>query len=197
MNGHPPANGDSRPEHEEHDDDIDDGPQEIFLDDDDIAELQEVLDNDDDVPMDDDDDDIEEEEGGPDDLTAESHADGPIKDTSSRQFRGHGDSAVFAVALHPKNPVLALTGGEDDTGYLWRLDTGEQIAKLSGHSDSVVAVGWSSDGELAATGAMDGTVRIWRRSKNTPPGTWEYSRWEFLTVLEGMEEITVSALGLD
>jgi ribosome assembly protein SQT1 len=170
------------------------GPQEIFLDDDDIAELQAQMDEEDgDMPMDDeDDDDVEEVTEAPEGYEGEEGdgMDEAIPDQALRHFTAH-ERAVFTVSAHPTCPVLVVTGGEDDNGFLWRTDTGEEIAKLTGHTDSVICTGWSSDGEMVATGGMDGLVRVWRRVK-AAPGQWEWSRWEFLTVLEGMDEVMVS-----
>lgn len=177
-----------------------DGPQEIFLDDADIAELQAEMEEEGDFPMDEDDDDVEEVEEGPDDgFEDEEEGDDDrmqeaVNDISLRQIRSHGEGAVFSISPHPISPVLAVSGGEDDNGYLWRMDTGEEIAKLSGHTDSVITTDWSKDGELVATGGMDGRVRVWRRVKPTDPSAWEWGRWEFLTVLEGMDEIHVGDL---
>ena len=36
-----------------------------------------------------------------------------------------------------------------------------KVATLEGHTDSVAAVGFSSDGTLCATGGLDGTVKVW------------------------------------
>ena len=163
------------------------GPEEIFLDDDDIAELQAQMDDQGDMPMDED----ENDDDVIDVSEQDEHSDQPVQDTALRNFRSHGQP-IFSISTHPTCPVLAVSGGEDDHGYLWRLDTGEELAKLTGHTDSVVTTGWSSDGELVATGGMDGRVRVWRRVKAATQGQWDWARWEFLTVLEGMDEITAS-----
>jgi ribosome assembly protein SQT1 len=63
---------------------------------------------------------------------------------------------------------------------------------LTGHTDSVVAAGWSFDGEMVSTGGMDGRVRVWRRVKRDSKGDVEdWKTWEFLTTLETGSEITV------
>lgn len=195
ANGHVDPNGEEGGEN----------PNEIFLDDDDIAEIKEMLEQEGDFPMDEDnanDDDVEEvdemvddREGGAQEDNDEDYEDeeddegiSSLPDTSLRQFTHH-NSAIFTLATHPISPILVVSGGEDDNGYLWRLDTGEEVAKLSGHTDSVVTAGWSCDGEMVATGGMDGRVRVWRRTRQE--NAWEWARWEFLTVLEGMDEITV------
>ena len=122
--------------------------------------------------------------------------------------------SIFALSLHPlfPNPPLAVSGGEDDDGFLFCPIPAEsniefnaesfKPVKLTGHGDSVVAVDWNFDGEMVATGGMDGRVRVWRRvkgRKGTPPvdgsagnGTVaDWQNWEFLTSLETGSEIQV------
>lgn len=165
-----------------------------FLDEEDVLEVEELeIDNDGmEVESDDeaggsggDDDEDGEERDGADDLLDNGF------DDSTASFRGHGESgaAVFAVALHPIDPLVAVSGGEDDLAHLWRTDTGAEIIALAGHSDSVTSVGFSFDGEMVATGGMDGRVRVWRKVK----GSEGYLSWEFLTNLEGPDEVNVSA----
>jgi ribosome assembly protein SQT1 len=132
----------------------------------------------------------EDDEDG--DIAAVGDPAGP--DTSTAHFASHHPHALFAIAAHPVDPNLIVSGGADDVAYLWRADTGEELVRLTGHTDSVSAVGWSFDGELVATGGMDGRVRIWRRvppAAGAPAGS-EWSRWEFLKSIEdGPDEVTV------
>ncbi|KAG8731255.1 hypothetical protein FRC10_001918 [Ceratobasidium sp. 414] len=148
--------------------------QEEFIDQNDIlAEVDEDADAD--HPMDEDD----EQGEGEDEVVWE--------DNSIQQFTAHsaGESkSAFAIATHPTEP-LAVSGGEDDLGYIWDLDTGEVVAKLTGHTDSVAAVGFSADGQLVATGGMDGHVRLWRHVAKS--GNWR--TWEFLTDVQGPDEV--------
>lgn len=51
-------------------------------------------------------------------------------------------------------------GGDGGAG-LWRLESGERLTLLSGHSAEVWAVRFSPDGNYVATGSHDGTIRIW------------------------------------
>lgn len=110
------------------------------------------------------------------------------EDNSMQHFPSHNGS-VFAIATHPIAP-LAASGGEDDLGYIWDYTTGEELVKLTGHTDSVVSTAFSADGEMISTGGMDGKVRVWRRV-----GKENWNQWEFLTELQGPDEVMVCPLG--
>ncbi|KAI9461632.1 ribosome biogenesis protein Sqt1 [Lactarius psammicola] len=140
--------------------------EEYLKDDDVYAEVDQG-----DEPMDEDDDDA----GGLGDEIV-------WEDNSIRHFAGH-EGPVYAVAAHPTAPVVA-SGGGDDFGYIWDVTDGETIVKLTGHADSVTATAFSSDGEMVSTGGMDGRVRVWRRV-----GKDDYRTWEFLTELQGPDEV--------
>ncbi|XP_022100533.1 telomerase protein component 1-like [Acanthaster planci] len=56
--------------------------------------------------------------------------------------------------------VVVATGGDDAMTHLWKPLQGNEMASLSGHSDSVVAVAVSGKGDII-TGSLDKTVKIW------------------------------------
>jgi len=89
-------------------------------------------------------------------LTFDSHA-GPVYCVASRSL-GEGKGAMVA------------SGGGDDLVFLWTHGgggggdgEGRRAAplRLAGHTDSVVAVGFDSAGELLASAAMDGVTIVW------------------------------------
>ncbi|PVF93297.1 WD40 repeat-like protein [Serendipita vermifera] len=153
---------------------------EEFVHPDDVVEV--ILDDgvEGDHPMDEDDEDGAGEEVDENEENMEADEEIVLEDTSIQSFAQHGKS-VFAVALHPSAP-LAVSGGEDDLGYLWDTTNGEVVLKLDGHQDSVVAVAFSHDGKMVATGGMDGRVRVWKEKDS-------WKSWEFLTQLEGVDEV--------
>lgn len=111
--------------------------------------------------------------------------------------------SIFTLSLHPAfpNPPLAISGGEDDVAFIfcplpavdgaaWSSESFPPV-RLTGHTDSVVAAGWSFDGEMVASGGMDGKVRVWRRvQRGGAEGSIEaWKDWEFLTSLDTSSEI--------
>lgn len=42
------------------------------------------------------------------------------------------EASVFCVSLDPKTNTLAVTGGEDDKAFVWRLSDGELLFECSG-----------------------------------------------------------------
>lgn len=65
------------------------------------------------------------------------------------------------VALSPDGSRVASAG----KGPLVRIldaSDGEQVLALGGHGDTIISIAYSPDGNTLATGAIDGTIRIWR-----------------------------------
>jgi ribosome assembly protein SQT1 len=148
---------------------------------------EEIVDEDPDHPMDDDDDeDIDEQEV-------------QLQNDSTAHFDLHTDS-IFCIAQHPTNPNIVLTGGGDDTAYLFdtsmaasqssEKSQGERegiksLQKLDGHTDSVNAVAFTyPKGEYLVTAGLDGKLRAWRSSD--PEGK---KSWSFVAETAEVEEI--------
>jgi ribosome assembly protein SQT1 len=98
------------------------------------------------------------------------------------------------------SPIPSPASDESTSTSSFNADTYSSTA-LTGHTDSVVATGWNFDGEMVATGGMDGRVRVWRRVKGkkgvqgeTENGVDAWKNWEFLTSLETGSEVQVSAI---
>ncbi len=62
--------------------------------------------------------------------------------------------AIFSV-----NGQYIVTAANEDVARIWRPD-GTPVAVLSGHTNRVTAMAFSPDGNLIATGSLDGTARL-------------------------------------
>ncbi|KND05172.1 uncharacterized protein SPPG_00839 [Spizellomyces punctatus DAOM BR117] len=136
-----------------------------YLNEEDVGE---VIDDEAGEPMSEDED--ENEEGEENQLL--------LVDDSIQGFFDHRQP-VYAVAIHPTQEAIVMTGGGDDKSYLWRADTGEKLFELAQHEDSIIAVGFSADGQFAASGGMDGKVNV-----------FTVATGELVVTLDGPTEIT-------
>jgi len=68
----------------------------------------------------------------------------------------------FYTAIPVWNPSNTLIAKVSDTNVeMWQVNASDPIQILSGHTDTVLTLSWSDDGNYLATGSRDGTVRIW------------------------------------
>jgi WD40 repeat protein len=77
-----------------------------------------------------------------------------------QQLASADDATVRLWNLDTGDQLAALTG-HDGTVRLWNLDTGDQLAALTGHDGTVTAVAFSPDGQQLASAGDDHTVRVW------------------------------------
>jgi hypothetical protein len=57
---------------------------------------------------------------------------------------------------------ILVSASADKTIKIWRLDTGELLQTLNGHSAAVNSVAISPDGEFIVSGSSDKTIKIWQ-----------------------------------
>ncbi|KAI9277314.1 WD40-repeat-containing domain protein [Phascolomyces articulosus] len=140
-------------------------------------EEETVIDLDQGEPMEDSDDDDQGLEGFEMRPSADDENMMELADDSVQGFFDHHEP-VYAIAMHPKDPTIVVSGGGDDKSYLWRNDNGEKVFQLDGHTDSVTAVAFSVDGDYIASAGMDGKVRVWKAHTG-----------DFCTSVEGPDEV--------
>lgn len=81
-------------------------------------------------------------------------------------LQGH-QGAVKAVAFHPQQPALLASGSHDRTIRLWDTQTQQEVRVLTGHTQAVNAIAFSSDGQLLVSGSSDKTIKLWQVETGT------------------------------
>eukprot|EP01027_Heterolobosea_sp_BB2_P008699 GEZU01012909.1.p1 GENE.GEZU01012909.1~~GEZU01012909.1.p1 ORF type:complete len:391 (+),score=87.71 GEZU01012909.1:67-1239(+) len=105
---------------------------------------------------------FEGEAGGDDEMrerNVEEEEDN-IPSDAVAEFRNHGEP-VYSVALHPEYQNMVVSGGGDDTAYVWYYPQCQPLYQLKGHTDSITEVAFNYDGKLIATASLDATIKIW------------------------------------
>lgn len=82
---------------------------------------------------------------------------------------------INAVAISPSGKY-ALTGGDDRTARLWRLETGEQLRSWE-HENHVNIVAFLPKGGFAITGAGNGQTHLWNIKTADKKYTLRTSSW--------------------
>jgi len=67
---------------------------------------------------------------------------------------------VHATSYSPDGKWV-LTGGTDNAGRLWDLESMRLAATLKGHSGTILGTGFLADGRTGVTTSRDGSMRFW------------------------------------
>jgi WD40 repeat protein len=76
-------------------------------------------------------------------------------------FRDLTGPGVFFTAASWVSDSLFVTGEDSGTIRVWDANTGEMLARLEGHTNSVWCFAATKDAQLLVSGSWDGTVRYW------------------------------------
>jgi WD40 repeat protein/tRNA A-37 threonylcarbamoyl transferase component Bud32 len=70
---------------------------------------------------------------------------------------------LYGVAFSPDGRRLAAAGGNRSEGIVsvWDTATGQEVARLQGHSKPITDVAFSPDGQRLVTGSSDRSVKLW------------------------------------
>ena len=95
-------------------------------------------------------------------------------------WRRQGHPAIILSTYISPDGKRALSGGEDNTVWLWDLASARCAGRLSGHRERVQSVAIGPDGRWGLSGSWDGTLRMWDLTTGqclrTLPG---HSDWVF------------------
>ncbi|XP_013381116.1 angio-associated migratory cell protein [Lingula anatina] len=118
-------------------------------------------------------------DGGVEDEDKENSTSLPLRDDADLVFTEHKGS-VFCVQADPVKCEFAVSGGEDDLAYLWKIDSGQVVLKCTGHKDSVTQVAFSHDSQYLATGDMSGIIKVWKVDTKVEIWSFECTDLEWL-----------------
>ncbi|ODV60158.1 Sqt1p [Ascoidea rubescens DSM 1968] len=106
-----------------------------------------------------------------------------MSNNSWAYFDKHQDS-VFKVISHPFLPIV-VSGGADNTAFMWTSNSQppKLITELKGHTESVIAGGFTKDGSYIITGDMTGKVLVHKAFK-------KYQQWRKIAEINEISEIS-------
>ncbi|XP_053616196.1 coronin-7 isoform X1 [Plodia interpunctella] len=90
--------------------------------------------------------------------------------TPKRTFSAHPDK-IYLVRFHPNASDVLTSAAHDHTVKIWDLTSDPPTPEiiLTGHTDQIFAMDWSSCGEYLATICKDGLVRTYKPRSSTQP----------------------------
>nr|XP_033770813.1 coronin-7-like isoform X4 [Geotrypetes seraphini] len=83
-------------------------------------------------------------------------------------LRGHTEK-IYSIKFHPLAADILASSSYDMSVRVWNLVTGKEEQLLTGHSDQILSLAWSPDGQLLATVCKDGKVRLYDPRRSTKP----------------------------
>jgi WD40 repeat protein len=95
----------------------------------------------------------------------------------------------------PGRPIVSVAGTSKIS--LWDHTNGKLQHNLEGHTASVAAVAWSSDGKILATASYDKTVRLWDPATGKTTFTFSGHTGSVLTLAFSHDNKSIASAGSD
>ena len=73
----------------------------------------------------------------------------------------HDSQGAKRLSFSPDGNTLIITSDTRGPSYVWDTTQWRVVSSLSGHTDAITDVSYSTDGTRVATSSLDGTVRLW------------------------------------
>lgn len=70
-------------------------------------------------------------------------------------------SRINALAFHPTDPAILISGNQEGLIEIWNIDQAQVIQTLDDSADRIVSVAISNNGQYIASGSYDQSIRIW------------------------------------
>jgi WD40 repeat protein len=88
----------------------------------------------------------------------------PVSVSPSKMVGDRHNSNPYGEAMAQVQEFgqILVSASADKTIKIWRLDTGELLQTLNGHSAAVNSVAITPDGEFIVSGSSDKTIKIWQ-----------------------------------
>jgi len=97
---------------------------------------------------------------------------------------------VYDIIFSPVDNIIAGAWGNsfefetsDSNIRLWNLETRNQIVELRGHTNTILNIAYSNDGQLLASISSDETIRIWSTNSFATLCIFNQTQWSNFTDL--------------
>ena len=102
----------------------------------------------------------------------------------------------LSVAISPDGSNLASGGSNLDPSVRVRdIATGKLVTTLSGHSEAIMSLAFSADGQTLATASSDRTVRLWKVATGQLVSTLHHNGWAWSVAFSPDGKTIASAAG--
>ncbi len=92
---------------------------------------------------------------------------------------------ITTLAWSPNGKEIAtgdILAPQDAWVRIWDAETGALLKEMSGHSDTILSIGWNADGTKLESSSIDKTIRIWTLSDGISFAVYQTSERVFSAV---------------